>query len=158
MSLIFGQIPSLTTELVALEHLKTILSPGFLCNVITIILILADGYNWHNILCFWINSWSLFKVQSYLPLSIVNYDVSKHNAGSQVSDRCPLGCLSYLYFHIPKTDTESQCSHISRQLFLTHLDLDLHIYLYQKGTHYQVLCFILSCLIFTNCHCIIIVC
>ena len=28
----FCQIPSLTTELAALEHLKTILSPGFLCN------------------------------------------------------------------------------------------------------------------------------
>ena len=29
----------------------------------------------------------------YLPLSIVNYGVSKHYAGSMVSDRCPLGYL-----------------------------------------------------------------
>ena len=28
-------------------------------------------------------------------LSIVNYGVSKHYAGSQVSDRCPLGYLFY---------------------------------------------------------------
>ena len=46
--------------------------------------------------CFWINFWSLFQVQSYLPLGIVNYGVSKHYAGFMVSDRCPLGylCLS----------------------------------------------------------------
>ena len=31
--------------------------------------------------------------QSDLPLSIVNYGVSKHYAGSQVRDRCPLGYL-----------------------------------------------------------------
>ena len=42
-----------------------------------------------------INSCSLFQVQSYLTLSIVNYGVSKHYAGSMVSDRCPLG---YLFF------------------------------------------------------------
>ena len=35
----------------------------------------------------------MFQVQSYLPLSIVNYGVSKHYAGSMVSDRCPLGYL-----------------------------------------------------------------
>ena len=29
----------------------------------------------------------------YLPLSIVNYGVSKHYAGSMVSDRCSLGYL-----------------------------------------------------------------
>ena len=42
---------------------------------------------------FLISSWSLFQVQSYLPLSIINYDISKHYAGSQVSDRRPLGYL-----------------------------------------------------------------
>ena len=40
-----------------------------------------------------ISSWSLFQVQSYLPLSIINYCISKHYAGSQVSDRCILGYL-----------------------------------------------------------------
>ena len=55
---------------------------------------LADNQDWHNILCFLISSWSLFQVQSYLPLSIINYGISKHYAGSQVSDRCSMG---YLY-------------------------------------------------------------
>ena len=45
---------------------------------------------------FLINFWSLFQVQSYLPLSIINYGVSKHYAGSMVSDRCPLGYLFHL--------------------------------------------------------------
>ena len=36
--------------------------------------------------------WSLFQVQSYLPLSIVRYGVSKQ-AGLQVSDRCQLDFL-----------------------------------------------------------------
>ena len=31
--------------------------------------------------------------KSYLPLNILNYGVSKHYAGSQMSDRCPLGYL-----------------------------------------------------------------
>ena len=35
---------------------------------IQIFLILADNQNWHTILCFWINSWPLFQVQSYLLL------------------------------------------------------------------------------------------
>ena len=35
----------------------------------------------------------LFQVQSYLPLSIVNKGVSKHYAGSMVSDPCLLGYL-----------------------------------------------------------------
>ena len=38
MNLNVGQIPSLTAELAALEHLKNIVSPGFLCNFIQIIL------------------------------------------------------------------------------------------------------------------------
>ena len=42
---------------------------------------------------FLISSWSLFQVQSYLPLSIINYCISKHYAGAQVSDRRPLGYL-----------------------------------------------------------------
>ena len=42
---------------------------------------------------FLISSWSLFQVQSYLPLSIVNYGISEYNDGSQVSDRRPLGYL-----------------------------------------------------------------
>ena len=42
---------------------------------------------------FLISSWSQFQVQSYLPLSIINYDISKHYAGSQVRDRRPLGYL-----------------------------------------------------------------
>ena len=50
MSLHLGQIPSLTTELAAFEHLKIIVSSGFLCNFIQIFLILADNENWHNIL------------------------------------------------------------------------------------------------------------
>ena len=57
---------------------------------------LADNQDWHNILCFIISSWSLFQVKSYLPLSIINYGISKHFAGSQVSDRCRLDYL----FHI----------------------------------------------------------
>ena len=56
---------------------------------------LADNQDWHTILCFLISSWSLFQVQSYLPLSIINYGISKHYAGSQVNDRCPLGYLFY---------------------------------------------------------------
>ena len=43
VSLNFGQILSLTKELVALEHLKTILSPGFLCNFNSDLSILADN-------------------------------------------------------------------------------------------------------------------
>ena len=42
---------------------------------------------------FLINSWSLFQVQTYLPSSIVSYGISKHYAGSMVSDRCSLGYL-----------------------------------------------------------------
>ena len=38
-------------------------------------------------------TWLLFQVQSHLLLGIVVYDASKHYAGSQVSDRCPLGYL-----------------------------------------------------------------
>ena len=86
-----GQNPSLTTELAALhglQHLKKTLSPLF-----QIFLKLADNQDRHNILRFLISSWSLFQVQSYLPLSIINYGISKHYAGSQVSDRRPLGYL-----------------------------------------------------------------
>ena len=43
-----------------------------------------------------ISSWSLFQVQSYLPLSTLNY------AGSQVSDHCPLGYLSSVLSSILK--------------------------------------------------------
>ena len=92
MGLNFGQIPSLTTELAALEHLKTTLSPGFLCNFIQIFLILADTRT-GMISYVFKYFWSLFQVQSYLPMGIVNYGVSKHYAGSMVSDRCPLGYL-----------------------------------------------------------------
>ena len=46
----------------------------------------------HNILSVCIYYLSLFQVQCYLPLSIINNGVPKH-AGSQVSDRCPLGYL-----------------------------------------------------------------
>ena len=42
---------------------------------------------------FLISSWSLYQVQSYLPLSIINYGISKHYAGSQMSDRRPLDYL-----------------------------------------------------------------
>ena len=45
-----------------------------------------------------ISSWSLFQVQSYLTLGIINYGISKHYAGSQVSDRHPLG---YLFLFTP---------------------------------------------------------
>ena len=76
-----GQNPSLTTELAALEHLKIHFHH------------FADNQDWHNILCFLMYSWSLFQVQSYLPLSIISYGISKHYAGSQVSDRRPLGYL-----------------------------------------------------------------
>ena len=58
---------------------------------------LADKQDWHNILCFLISYWSLFQVQSYLPLSIINYGISKHYASSQVSDRCPLGYLFLIW-------------------------------------------------------------
>ena len=80
---------------------------------IQIFLILAHKQNWHNILSFWIYSWSLFQVQSYLTLIIVNYGVSKHYAGSQMSDHCPLGylfyCLAYLLwlFHFDADTSES---------------------------------------------------
>ena len=43
MSLNFGQIPSLTIELAALEHMKTILSPGFSAIFIQIFFILSDN-------------------------------------------------------------------------------------------------------------------
>ena len=43
----------------------------------------------------------LIAVSSYLPLSIVKYDVSEHCAGSQVSDHYPLGYL-FLIFKIRK--------------------------------------------------------
>ena len=46
MSLNFGQIPPLTTELAAPERLKYLVCPGF----IPIVLLLADNQNWHNIL------------------------------------------------------------------------------------------------------------
>ena len=39
------------------------------------------------------NSWSLFQVQSYLPLNIVNYGVSKHYAGSLL-----LSAIYYFFF------------------------------------------------------------
>ena len=57
---------------------------------------LADNQDWNNILCFLISLWSLFQVQSDLPFSIINYGISKQYAGSQVSDRCPLGYLCFL--------------------------------------------------------------
>ena len=48
----FGQIPSLTAELAALEHLKNAVSPSFLCNFYSEpdYPLLADDQNWHNIL------------------------------------------------------------------------------------------------------------
>ena len=46
LSLHLGQIPSLTTELAAIECLKNIVSPGFLGHFIQIFLILADNQNW----------------------------------------------------------------------------------------------------------------
>ena len=49
---IYGKISSLTMELSALEHLKNIVSPGFLGKFIQILIILADNRNWHNILRF----------------------------------------------------------------------------------------------------------
>ena len=54
---------------------------------------LAVNQDWHDILCFLNSSWSLFQVQSNLPLSIINYGISKHYAGSQVIDSCPLDYL-----------------------------------------------------------------
>ena len=63
MSLNLGQISWLTVELSAL--------------CIQISFILEDNQNLHNILSVWIYSWSLFLVQSYLPLSILNYGVSE---------------------------------------------------------------------------------
>ena len=46
MSLNFGQISSLTMELPALDHLKNIVSPGFLHNFYSDLF----NKNWHNIL------------------------------------------------------------------------------------------------------------
>ena len=92
MSLNFGQITSLTT-LAALEHLKMIVSSGFLCNFYSNLLILADNENWRNILSVWIYCWLLFQVKIDLPLSSVNYGASKRYAGSQVSDCFPFGYL-----------------------------------------------------------------
>ena len=46
------------------------------------------------------SSRSLFQVQIYLPLSIINKCISKHYAGSKVSDRCPLGYLLDLHLSI----------------------------------------------------------
>ena len=60
---------------------------------------LADNQNWHNILSIWIYSWSLFQVKRDLPSSIINYGVSKHYAGSQVSDLCQLGYLFKFIFY-----------------------------------------------------------
>ena len=79
----------LTTEFVALEHLKI-----HFHHFIQIFLKLADNQDWHTILCFCLISfWSLFQAQSYLPLSIIKNGISKHYAGSQASDRRPLGNL-----------------------------------------------------------------
>ena len=89
MSLNFGQIPSLTAELAAFEHLKATLSPGFLCNFYIDLFNTCRLLELAEYLTFLINSWSLFQVQSYLPLSIINYGVFKHYAGSQVSDAWP---------------------------------------------------------------------
>ena len=66
---------------------ENIVSLGFLGILILIFLILADKQNRHNILC------ATFQVQSFLPLSIVKYGVSKQYAGSCVSDSRPLGCI-----------------------------------------------------------------
>ena len=46
----FGEIQPLTMQLVALERLKNIVSPGFLFLFIQIFLLLADNQNWYNIL------------------------------------------------------------------------------------------------------------
>ena len=51
MSSNFGQIPSLSMQLAAFEHLKIIVSSGFLCNFIQIFLLLAGNENSHKILC-----------------------------------------------------------------------------------------------------------
>ena len=76
MILNFGQIPLLTLELAVLEHLKTTLSPGFLCVFSRSFLHLQITGTGIVSNVFFINSSSLFQVQSYLPLSGVNYGVS----------------------------------------------------------------------------------
>ena len=71
---------------------------------------------------FGINSWSLFQVQSYLFLSIVNYGVSKHYAGSQVSDRSPLGYLFYLNTLLEACKTLSTLSWLTDSSILYDLN------------------------------------
>ena len=46
----FGQISSLTMELSSFEHLKNIVSPGFLRKFYSDLFNIADNQNWHNIL------------------------------------------------------------------------------------------------------------
>ena len=54
----------------------------------------------------------LFQVQSYLPLSIVSYGVSKHYVGSKVSDRRPLGYLLYEVAEAGDTTCSSMILHV----------------------------------------------
>ena len=56
-------------------------------------LIKGDNYGHYKIIHILHHPLTLFQVQSYLPLNIVNYGVSNHYAGFRVGDRCPLGYL-----------------------------------------------------------------
>ena len=76
---------------------------------------LADTQNWRNILS--VFEFIHAQVQSYLALRIVNFGISKHYAGCQVSDRCPLGylfvfctvmlCIIEFYNYLAEAERES---------------------------------------------------
>ena len=103
----FCQVSSLTVEWSALQHLKNIVSPGFLRIFVQIFLILADNQNWHYILSVWIYSWSPFQVQSYLPLSILNYDVSNYYTLYRLPGErsLPIGLQYTVWLSFKKYDT-----------------------------------------------------
>ena len=66
----------------------------------------------------------MYQVQSYLLLSIVSYDVSKHCAGSKVSDRCP---LCYLFVvHVAAHACVCACRPLC-----VYLSVCAHIYMYE---------------------------
>ena len=79
-----------------------------------------------NILCFLLHFWSLFQVQSYLPLSIINYGISKHYAGYQVSNCWPLGYLfGYVAFYVSWSSGNKQQGFYGwpKVLIIRHLEL-----------------------------------
>ena len=66
--------------------------------------------------------------KSYLPLSIINYGISKHYAGFQVCDSFPLGYLFFFFFAICMVFDfyNAMVQALFRELHQGQFDLDLH--------------------------------